>query len=87
MNQLKQQDQIQQKYYVHYDERHTLLSFVENIDGRLRDVPETVLIKTILFGSCSVDAHTNSQILNATIEFIFIFILITKRSDESLFHC
>ena len=87
MNRLKQQDQIQQKYYVHYDEGHTILSTIEIIDGRLRDVPETVLIKTILFGNCSVDAHTNTQILNATIEFILIFILITKRSDESLFHC
>ena len=64
------------------DERHTLLSTSKNIDCRLLDVTETVLIKTLLFGNCSVDAHTNTQIFNATIEYI----VITKRFDESLFH-
>ena len=43
---------------------------------------ETLLIKMLLFGICSVDAHTNAEILNATIEYI----LTTKRFDESLFH-
>ena len=64
------------------DERHTLLSTIKNIDCRLLDVTETVLIKTLLFGNCSVDAHTNTQILHATIEYI----LTTKNFDESLFH-
>ena len=45
------------------------------------DVTETVLIKTLLFGNCSVDGHTNTQILNTTIEYI----LTTKRFDESRF--
>ena len=35
-----------------------------------------------LFGNCSVDAHTNTQILNATTEYI----LTTKKFGESLFH-
>ena len=43
---------------------------------------QTVLIKTLLFGICSVYRHTKTQILNATIENI----LTTKRFDESLFH-
>ena len=64
------------------DERHTLLSTIKNTDCRLLDVTETVLIKTLLFGNCSVDAQTNTQILNATIEYI----LTTKRFDESLFY-
>ena len=63
------------------DERYTLLSTIKNIDCRLLDVTETVLIKALLFGNCSVDAETNTQILNPTIEYI----LSTKRFDESLF--
>ena len=64
------------------DERHTLLRTIKNIDCRFLGVTETVLIKTPLFGNCSVDPQTNTQILNATIEYI----LTTKRFDESLFH-
>ena len=64
------------------DERHTLLRNIKNIDCRLLDVIETALIKTILFGNCSANARTNTQIYNATIEYI----LTTKRFDESLFH-
>ena len=63
-------------------ERHTLRSTIKNIDGRLLDATETILIKTLLFGNCSVDAHTNTQILNATTEYI----LTTKKFGESLFH-
>ena len=32
---------------------------------------ETALIKTLLFENCSIDVHTNAQILNAIIEYIF----------------
>ena len=55
---------------------------MKNINRRLLDVTGTVLIKTLLFGNRFVDAHTNTQILNATIEYI----LTAKRFDESLFH-
>ena len=64
------------------DERHTLLTTIKNIGCRLQDMMETVSKKTLLFGNCSVDAHINTQILNATIKYI----LTTKRIDESLFH-
>ena len=64
------------------DKRHTLLSTTENIDYTLLDVSETVFIQTLLFGNCSVDAHTNTQIYNGNIEYI----LTTKRFYESLFH-
>ena len=64
------------------DERHTLLSTTKNINCRLLHVTETVLIKKLLFGNCSADAHTNTQILNATTEYV----LTSTRFDESLFH-
>ena len=41
---------------------------------------ETILIKTLLSGNYSVDAQTNTQILNATIEYV----LTTKRFNESV---
>ena len=59
-----------------------LLSTINNIDCGLLDLTETVLIKTLLLGNCSVDAQTNTQILNTTIEYI----LTTKRFEESLFY-
>ena len=64
------------------DERYALLNTIKSIDCRLLDMTETVLTKTLLFRNCSVDAQTNTQILNATIEYI----LTTKRFDESLFY-
>ena len=53
---------------------------IKNIDCRLLGVTETVLIKTLLFGNCSVDAHTNIQVLNATVEYI----LTAKKFGDSL---
>ena len=63
-------------------ERRTLLSTIENIDNNLLDVCEPVLIKTFLFGSNLFDSNANTNVLNATIEYV----LSTKRSEESLFH-
>ena len=62
-------------------ERRTLLSTVENIDNNLLDLCEPVLIRTLLFGSNSFDTDANTNVLNATIEYI----LSTKRFDEPLF--
>ena len=59
-------------------ERRTLLS---TIDNNLLDLSEPVLIKTLLFGSNSFDTEANTNILNATIEYI----LSTKRFQEPLF--
>ena len=64
------------------DERHILLSTIKSMNCRLLDVTETLLIKALLFGVCSADAHTNTETLNATIKYV----LTTKRFDESLFH-
>ena len=62
-------------------ERRTLLSTIENIDNNLLDLGERVLIRTPLFGSNSFDTYTNTNVLNAIIEYI----LSTKRFDEPLF--
>ena len=44
-----------------------------NIDCGLLVVTETVVIKTLLFGNCFIDAHAkNTQILNPAIEYILI---------------
>ena len=64
------------------DERHTILSIIKNIGYRLLDMTETVLLKTILFVNCSVDAYNNTKILNVTIEYI----LTRKRFHESLLY-
>ena len=62
-------------------ERHTLLSTLVNIDNNLLDLCEPVLIRTLLFGSNSFDTDTNTNVLNATIEYV----LSTERFDEPLF--
>ena len=63
-------------------ERRTLLSTLVNIDNNLLDLCEPVLIRTLLFGSNSFDTDANTNVLNATIEYI----ISTKRFDEPLFH-
>ena len=62
-------------------EKRTLLSTTENIDNNLLDLCEPVLIRTLLFGSNSFDTDANTNVLNATIEYI----LFTKRFNEPLF--
>ena len=59
---------------------HTLLNNIMNIVYRLLELIETVLIKTLLFGNCPIDAHTNTQILNATIFFFFIRVFFHDHS-------
>ena len=62
-------------------ERRSVLSTIENIDNNLLDLCEPVLIKTLLFGSNSFDANANTNVLNATIEYV----LSTKRFEEPFF--
>ena len=62
-------------------ERRALLSNLVNIDNNLLDLCEPVLIATLLFGSNSFDTDANTNVLNATNEYI----LSTKRFDEPLF--
>ena len=62
-------------------ERRTLLSTIGNIDNNLLDLYEPVLIKALLFASNSFDSNANTNVLNATIEYV----LSTKRFEEPLF--
>ena len=62
-------------------ERHTLLSTTENIGDNLRGLCKPVMIKALLFGSNLSDTNANTNVLNATIEYI----LATKRFEEPLF--
>ena len=61
-------------------ERHTLLNIISQIDNKLLDSNESNLIQH-LFGEPSRGTKTNTEILNATVNYI----LTTKRFDERLF--
>ena len=52
-----------------------------NFDNELLDSNESNLIQHLLFGDPSSDADTNTEILNATINYV----LTTERSDKRLF--
>ena len=54
---------------------------LKNVNSRLLDANKIVSIKKFSFGNCHVNAHSNTQIANATIEYI----LTTKKCDEFLF--
>ena len=63
-------------------ERRTLLSNTEKIDNNPPlHLCEHVLIKTLLFGSNSFYTNANTNVLNATVQYV----LSTKRVEESLF--
>ena len=62
-------------------ERHTLLNTISQIDNKLLDSNESNLIQHLLFGDPSKDTETNTEILNAAVNYV----LTTKRFDELLF--
>ena len=62
-------------------ERHTLLNTISQIDNKLLDSNESNLIQHLLFGDPSKDRETNTEISNATVNYV----LTTKRFDEQLF--
>ena len=62
-------------------ERHTPLNTRSQIDNNLLDSNESNLIQHLLFGDLSRDTKTNTEILNATVNYV----LTTKRFDEQLF--
>ena len=61
--------------------RRTLLSTIENIEDNLQDLSEPVLTKTLI-ASNQFDTNSNTNILNATIEYV----PSTKKFEEPLFH-
>ena len=58
-----------------------LLSIIGNIDNNLLDLCNPVLIKILLFGSNAFDANANTNVLNATIEYV----LSTNKFEEEPF--
>ena len=62
-------------------ERHTLLNTISQTDNKLLESNESNLIQHLLFGDPSKDTETNTEILNATVNYV----LTTKRFDERLF--
>ena len=63
------------------NERRTLLSTIGNINYKLLENTDSNLTQTLLFGNTSFDITDNTNILNATINFV----LLTKRFDKPLF--
>ena len=53
-------------------ERHHLLSSIKNIDNNLPYLCEAIFIRTLLFGTNSFDTNNNTNVLNATIEYIIL---------------
>ena len=61
-------------------ERNTLLNKITNIDSNILNQADTITTKTLPFGNSKYPSEINSQILNASIDFI----LTSKRFDEPL---
>ena len=61
-------------------ERHTLLNTISQINNKLLDSNESNLIQNLLFGDPSKDTETNTEILNATVNYV----LMANRFDERL---
>ena len=63
-------------------ERHTLMITLGNIDNNLLDLTEPILTKTLLFGSNYFDVNTDTNISNATVEYV----LSTKDLTNRIFN-
>ena len=61
-------------------ERHTLLNTISQIVNKLLDSNESNLIQNLLFDDPSKDTEANTEILNATVNYV----LMTKKLDERL---
>ena len=61
-------------------ERHTLLNTISQINNKLLDSNESNLIQHLLFGDPSKDTEANTEILNATVNYV----LMSKKFDERL---
>ena len=61
--------------------KDTLLNTISQIDNKLLHSNESNLIQHLLFGDPSRETKTNTEILNATVNYV----LSIKRFDEQLF--
>ena len=53
-------------------ERHTLLKILKNIDNKLLNLTKYILTKSLFFGSYSFDINTNTNILNAIVNLVYL---------------
>ena len=66
------------------DERHALRSTIKTIDSRLLDLTETVLIKTPLYGNCSLEPQIHRflmqplTILQLLKDFMYLCFILDK---------
>ena len=68
-------------HHPHYsNERSTFLNTVRNINRHIFDKNDLQITETLLHGDSSLDDKSNTLILNATIDFVFV----TKRFDVNL---
>ena len=66
---------------IFHDNRHTLLSTLNNIDSKILASNDSYLTQTLLFVFTLFDSETNTLVLNATIDYI----LSTDRFEQPLF--
>ena len=65
----------------HYShERSTFLNTIRNINRNIFEKNDLQITETLLYGDSSLDEKSNTLILNATIDFLFV----TKRFDLNL---
>ena len=65
----------------HYsNERSTFLNTIKNINRKIFDKNDLQITKTLLYGDSSLDDKSNTLILNATVDFLFV----TKRFEVNL---
>ena len=63
------------------NQRHTLLSTVNDVDSSLINTKDSILTHILPFGKTSLDTTANTFSLNATINYI----ISTNRFEESIF--
>ena len=61
-------------------ERSTFLNTIRNINRHIFDKNDLQITETLLYGDSSIDDKSNTLILNATIDFLFV----TKRFDVNI---
>ena len=65
----------------HYsNERSTFLNTIRNINRNIFDKNDLQITETLLYGDSSLDDKSNTLVLNATIDFLFV----TKRFEVNL---
>ena len=79
------------RYLLHYpphnSERHTLLSSLENINNSLLKLTKLILTTTLFFGSNSFDINTNTNILNATMNLVYLLKDLTNHFFNEFTDC